>query len=195
MKKHGSYTAFVLCLVGVFALAGVLTVWAQSGREAFTALAKWKSPSGEEKKARLTIVIERYTTDAERQQAIDALKSGGTTALQKVLEKMPATGYIQINDLSRSAVRFTRSLDMAGGRLITLITDRPLGFIGGAEPGAKDKAGYEVGYVSLEVKTGKVGQGDAAPAVKLKLSDEGAVSVEDYGGREVWLSEVQAVKP
>ncbi len=189
--RNATRRVFVICLVGGLALAGALAVWAQSEREAYTALAKWKNPRGQEKSARLTIVIERYTTDEEREQLGAALKAGGTTALQQALEKMPATGYVEINEGSRSAAHFTRARDLAGGKLITILTARPLGFIGGADPKAKPKAGYEVGYVSLEVMPGKKGQGDAAPAAKIKMNADGALVVEDYGGGQVWLSEVQ----
>ena len=67
-------------LAGVAALIGgavvTSTLWAQGTAETFSATASVKGPQGT-MTAPVVVVIERYTTDAERSQAVEALKAGG----------------------------------------------------------------------------------------------------------------------
>ena len=95
MKRN--FRSFILA--GVVALSGgaavTSTLWAQAAAETFSATASVKGPQGT-MTAPVVVVIERYTTDGERSQAVEALKAGGTSALRQALEKAPAIGYIEV---------------------------------------------------------------------------------------------------
>ena len=67
------------------------------------------------------------------------------------------------------------------GRLLTILTDQPLAFVGG---GGKPKEGYDFAVIDIEVDAAGSGTGTAAPAAKIKMNQDAFV-VEDYGGVEI----------
>jgi hypothetical protein len=73
--------------------------------------------------------------------------------------------------------------------LLTLVTDRPVLFLGASVPGAKPKAGYDFAVIDLEVDAKGAGSGTIAPAAKVTVKD-GAFVVEDYSGEVVRLTNV-----
>ena len=76
------------------------------------------------------------------------------------------------------------------GRLITIVTDEPLLFLGASLPGAKPKAGYDFGVIDIEVDSSGAGSGTLAPAATIKVSGN-AVVVGDYGAESVRLVDVK----
>jgi len=161
----------------------------QLAEETYLATASIKGTAGPVT-AKVVIVIDRNTTDAERAKAVEALKSGATPALQQLLATMPAIGHIEL--VSRQTpIKYAYSRPTGSGRLITIVTDRPIGYLGGNAPDAKPKAGYDLAFALLTVPgTGK-GTGELAPAAKAKVDEAGAVVTEDYGAEVVTLSDVE----
>src|SRR5919198_3198555 len=77
------------------------------------------------------IVIERWSTDQERDQLRAALQEGGPDALLRGLQKIkdPA-GYIRTPGSVGYPLRFARQIAMSdGGRRIIIATDRPVSFL------------------------------------------------------------------
>ena len=78
---------------------------------------------------RLEIVIERWSSERERDELIATLKEKGSDALLSKLQKLPRVGYIR--DANRGTLGWDlhfareRKLD-DGGRQIVLATDRPI---------------------------------------------------------------------
>ena len=57
------------------------------------------------------------------------------------------------------------------GRLLTIVTDQPILFLGAGVPGAKPKEGYDFAIIDLEVDAKGTGSGTLAPAAKVTVKD------------------------
>jgi len=177
--------ASVVALIGVAAVNSTLR--AQATAETYSATATVKGPQGTVT-APVVVVIERYTTDGERSQAVEALK-GGTSALRQALEKAPAIGYIEVGQ-RKNPIKYAYARSVGSGRLVTVISDKPIGFLGEKLPNPKPKAGYDLAFALLNLPASGKGSGELGPAVKVKV-DAGAVVTEDYGAEVVTLIDIE----
>jgi hypothetical protein len=185
-------------MIGASVLAGVLLMApaAPSGQaavETFTATATAKGAGGAAASAPVTIAIERKTPEAEATKLIEAFKAGGAAALRKALVGIPPTGSVKIGAGTAVPTRVTIERVTGAGRLLTIVTDRPLLFVGAGLPGAKPKEGYDFAVIDLEIGANGEGDGMFAPAAKIKLNGSAFV-VEDYGVESVRLTAVKKGK-
>lgn len=160
------------------------------GKEVYNATASLKTEAGATMTAPVVLTIDRWTTDEDRDKVVLALRGGGTPAVQNLLASMADAGSLQLGRI-KTPVRFARSLPVAGGKVVTLVTAQPVFFVGAGLPGAKpvEKAGYNVAVVIFQVDAeGKGDTGDLAPAAKVKLDDKSGFVVEDYGAEAVRLT-------
>ena len=166
----------------------------QAAAEGFTATAAVKAAGGASASAPVTITIDRKMSQREAETLTAAFKTGGAAALRKALVGVPPTGSVKIGAGAATPTRFTIERPTGGGRLLTILTDKPLAFIGGGVPGAKPREGYDFAVIDLEVDATGSGTGTVAPAAKIKMNQDAFV-VEDYGGNEVVrLSAVKKTK-
>ena len=127
------------------ALAGmVLTAPArgQAPGESFTATASVKSDAVTGT-VPVSIVIKHWATDAERAKLMKTLKSGGTLQLKAALAKMRDSGTLTLAKTT-GAVKYAYATSTGSGRIVTVLTAKPLYHLGGGLPDAKPKAGYDV---------------------------------------------------
>ena len=103
------------------------------------------------------------------------------------------TGSVQIGAGAVTPTRFTIERPTGDGRLLTILTDRPLVFLGAGLPGAKAKEGYDFAVIDLVVDAKGGGTGTIAPAAKIRMN-QGAFVVEDYGAEAVQLTAVKKTK-
>ena len=122
-----------------------------------------------------------------------AFKTGGAAALRKALAGTAATGTVQLGAGSATPTRFTLERRTGDGRLLTILTDQPLLFLGAGMPGAKPKEGYDFAVIDIEVDAKGGGSGTLAPAAKIRMN-QGAFVVEDYGAEIVRLTAVKKTK-
>jgi hypothetical protein len=156
----------------------------QAPAETFTATAAVKAAGGASASAPVTITIDRKMSQSEADKLVAAFKAGGAAALKKGLDGVPPTGTVKVGDGRVTPTRITIERPTANGRLLTILTDQPLLFLGAGVPGAKPQAGYDYAVIDLEIDGKGNGSGTLAPAAKLKLN-QGAFVVEDYGGAEL----------
>jgi|GEM_PF-3275051 len=176
--------------LAVFVMAGAPAASAQGKTEVYNATAAMKTAGGASVTAPVVVTITRWTTDAERDKAVAALKSGGTAAVQKQLTAATDVGTLQVGQV-KTPIRFARALPVEGGKVVTLVTSQPVFYVGAGLPESKptDKAGYDVAVVIFQVDAaGKGDVGDFAPAAKIKLDERGAFVVEDYAAEAVRLT-------
>jgi hypothetical protein len=181
-----------LTLTVSMVLAGLLSAAdtaSMQGAETFTATASAKGSAGT-KTSPVTITIARLTTDAERATVAEALKRGGTAAVRETLAKMPDVGTLDVGQ-RKNPLKYAYQRTVGSGRIITLITDTPIAYLGEGGPDAKPKAGYDLGLVLLDLSNPGKGSGELAPAARVKLNEAGAVVTEDYGAEVVRLTDVQ----
>ena len=97
---------------------------------------------------------------------------------------------MRVGDGKVTPTRLTVERATGGGRLLTIVLDQPLVFIGAAKPGAKSQAGYDFAVVDLILDASNGGTGTIAPAARIKLNGDAFV-VEDYSGEVVRLTAIK----
>jgi hypothetical protein len=86
--------------------------------------------------------------------------------------------------------KYAYAMPSSRGRLITVVTASPMFFVGAGMPDAKPKTGYDFGVLTIEVGDSG-GNGTLTPAASLKLSDSGALIVQDYSAELMTLADVK----
>lgn len=182
----------ITCLL-TLALPRATFVNAQGGEETFSATATVRSAGGATATAPVTIVVSRKTPAEETDRLAAAFKSDGAAGLRKVLSGIPPTGSVRIGNRPPAPTRLTLERTTDEGRLLTIVADQPLVFLGAGLPQAKPKEGYDFAIVDLLVDDAGNGSGTLAPAAKVKLQ-QGAFVVDDYGAEIVRLNGVKRVQ-
>ena len=171
-------------------LAATVVAAAQSSRdgapETFSANAHVTKAGTGGSAATLQIHIERYTPDADRGMVESALKTGGYPAFVPALRKAPEVGYVQLGD-QKTPIRWARQAKTEKGRTITLVTDKPVFFVGGGAVAAKPRAGYEVAVLQLTVNDVGLGEGSMAAAARVKPGGPTGVQIDDYAEEPIKL--------
>jgi len=177
----------------VLAIAVLATAAAprgQGAKEVFTATAAVKGAGGAAATAPVTVTVDRKMAQSEADPLIAAFKAGGAEALRKKLVGVKPTGTVKIGGGSATQTRLTIERATGDGRLLTIVADKPLVFVGAGVPGAKPKEGYDFAVIDLQVDAKGSGSGTIAPAAKIKLNQDAFV-VEDYSGEVVRLTAVK----
>lgn len=191
MKRIGR--SFILAGVAALIACGLVTSTprAQAAADTYSATATVAGPQGPVS-APVTILIERYTTDAERSQAVEALKTGGSSALKEALEKMPAIGHIDLGE-RQNAIKYAYARPVGSGQLVTVFSDRPILYLGERLPNPKPKEGYDLAFALLNLPDSGKGTGELSPAARARV-DDGAIVTEDYGAEVVRLTDIEKKK-
>ena len=192
--------------VGLAAVAALhmststVTVEAQSvsrtAKERLVATAVNMSNIGRPNPTRLEFVIERWSSDRERDELIATLKDKGSDALLKELQKLPRVGYVR--DANRGTLgwdlHFARERKLEdGGRQIVLATDRPISaWEAFNRPRSAD---YEFTLADIRFDGDGKGVGKLAVAEKITTNREtGAIEIENFASEPVRLTEVTSTR-
>jgi hypothetical protein len=184
-------------LTGVVSLVACLAVTAaaygQPGAETFTATATVKTAGSASAGAPVTLTLDRKMPQSEADKFLAAFKAGGPAALRKALVGVPPTGSISVGGGKPTPTRLTLERQTDKGRLLTIVTDTPILFLGAGVPGAKPKEGYDFAIVDIEIDAKGQGAGTISPAAKVTVK-QGVFVVEDYASELVRLTGVSRVK-
>ena len=184
----------VVCAVaGLFALAAAsLDLAAQSnkkpGPETFNAKASVGSEAGRGD-AYVTMHVEQWTPAANIDAMEKALKTGGSAAFVTELRRAPLAGRFEAGQQSFS-IRWARQRETPTGRVISIVVDKPVYFVGAGVPGAKSKEGYDVAVIQLTMDSSGVGEGVIAAAARVKPNASDGVEVDAYETAPVKLLSV-----
>src|SRR5262245_29115130 len=118
--KHPSSRGWRLGALALLVVGSAAAAPAQDKPETYHATATLKTAAGASMTAPVVITIDRWTTDAEREKVLAALKSGGTTALQKQVAGMPVVGTLQLGEM-KAPLHFARALTVGGGKVVTVV--------------------------------------------------------------------------
>jgi hypothetical protein len=166
-------------------LAITLTAWpARAQTEMFTAVAEIKTAGGERASVPLTVVLGRYATSNERRDLIAAIKKGGATSVRALLLKRDVAGMLQIGG-QNTPIRYAYAVDTGGSRMITIATAEPIPIAN-----MKQEAGYDVGFVLLELGSSAGGTGQLVAAAKVHVDASDAIVTEHASPDIVPLSMV-----
>jgi hypothetical protein len=176
-----------MCALG-FTIAAV-GVHATQAPETIAAEARVKSAGGVSATAPVTVTLKRYSSDADRDALMAALKKGGSADARQWLQKQGDFGTVQVG-ARQTPIKYAYARSSGGGRLITVVTADPIVFIGAGLPETKPKTGFDLGLVMLETAASGPGRGELVPATKIRLNADGAIVTEDYSGEVVTLANV-----
>lgn len=173
-----------------FIVAISVTAGSQTGAETFTASATVTTAGGSTASAPVTITIDRKMPQDEADALLAAFDAGGVEGLREALAGVAPTGSVRLGTGDPTPTRLTVERPTSNGRLLTLVTDRPILFLGAGLPGARPQEGYDFAVIDLEVDAAGNGTGTLAPAARI-TSRDGAFVVQDYGAELVRLTAVQ----
>jgi len=191
MKLLSSTTRRQLLVgVGVIGMAiGSLPLTAQTSGspQRFTALAVNTNNGGS---TPVEIVVDRWSTDAERQRLVKALREKGPETLLSMLQDMRKVGYIRQTSSIGWDLRYAhREAIPDGGERVVVATDRPIGtWEASNQPRTID---YPFTVVELRLNTSGEGQGKMTYATKITVDkDSGSIVLENWGTSPVLLQGV-----
>jgi hypothetical protein len=135
--------------------------------------------------AMITVKVDKYSTEADRKAVEDALKQGNAAFLA-ALQKAPVVGTLSMSGTTTN-IRWAREQQVANGRTIVLVTEKPVYFVGAGAVAPKSREGYDVALVKFRMDDSGVGyDGTMAAAAKVKIGATG-IEVEDYGEKLIEL--------
>jgi hypothetical protein len=172
---------------------GVAAAAQAAASETFTGTAAVKGAGGAAATAPITVTVDRTTPQPEADKLVATFKSGGAAALRKALAGVAPTGSVKLAAGEAVTTRLTIERTTDKGRLVTILVDKPVLFVGGSLPGAKAKEGYDFAILDLEIDAKGGGTGTLAPAARLKATEHAFV-VEDYGTEPVRLTALKSTK-
>jgi hypothetical protein len=174
---------------------GIAVTVAQThgGRERFTAFAvnldsTAVAPAGA---GVVEMVVERYSTDAERDRLMKALMEKGPEQLLDTLQSLPRVGYIRTPNSIGYDLRYARKAPLPeGGERVVLATDRYIGFWEAANrPRTID---YPFTIIELRLNRDGVGEGKMSLATRITVDKEHQqIELENYGSQPVLLKTVR----
>jgi hypothetical protein len=135
----------------------------------------------------MVLQIDRYTPAHARTTMTDALKHSGYSGFLNALREAPIAGSLTIGD-QKWTVRWARQLPSESGRVISIVTDKPVAFVGGGKTDAKPRAGYEVAVAQFTIDRSGKGTGTMAAAARVKPGGETGVRIDDYAETPVTLA-------
>jgi hypothetical protein len=191
LRRVGSLA--VLALVTAFTSAAVVAqVASNTPREEFTAFAVNISNVGRTGATTVDITVDRWTSDAERDQIMEVFKQKGPDALLRAIQKARPVGSIRTPDSLAYDLHYARQMPgEEGGRHIVLVTDRPIGFWEATNrPRSID---YPFTLVELELDKNGEGVGKLSIATKITLNGN-VLTLENFANQPVMLNNVRKRK-
>jgi hypothetical protein len=147
--------------------------------------------NGRARLQRVSVVINRWTTDEEKAALMNTLVQKGGDQLRAALQdvRTPA-GYIQSEGRVGWRIQYARETTLPDGtRRIVFVTDRPLAFREAARGNRSAQYGFTMGEVRLGAD-GK-GVGSLMPAAKIDFdAPEKTIEIENFATWPVRLESV-----
>ncbi|HZT76218.1 MAG TPA: hypothetical protein VFA27_06145 [Vicinamibacterales bacterium] len=142
----------------------------------------------------LEIVVNRWSTDAERQKLVSTLMDKGENKLLDALQSAPKVGYIRTpNSIGWDLHYANRRPLPDGGEQVVIATDRPIGFREAAnQPRSID---YPFTVIEMHLNADGEGQGTMSVATKVMADKEtGTIQLENFGTTPVMLTNIKREK-
>ena len=158
--------------------------------ESFRAHANVTSKEGLAGAMFVDIKVDKYSRDADRDVMTNALKTGGYPALLTAVRNAPAVGTVTIGK-DTYTIRWAREQRSGENkRTISIVTDKPMYFVGGGNVNAKPRAGYELAVVQFDIDDAGVGQGTMAAAARIKPGGPNGFIIDDYADQPIKLTSI-----
>ena len=137
------------------------------------------------------VVINRWSSDAEREGLITAFREKGPDKLLDALQDQKPVGTIRLPTSLGYDLRFARHFPLdEGGQRFILLTDRPIGF---AEARNQPRT-VDYPFTLIEIRVGKDGTGVGKLSYATKISynkKDQVVELENYATEPIRLQNVR----
>jgi len=155
--------------------------------ETFRAHANVASKEGAAAATYVDIQIDKYTRDPDRDKMTQALKTGGYPALLAAVRSAPAVGTVTLGK-EKFTIRWAREQRTGDNkRTISVVTDKPMYFVGGGSVSAKPREGYELAALQFDMDDSGMGQGTMAAAARIKPGGPNGFVIDDYADQPIKL--------
>lgn len=191
MIRHSFACCLAACSASVLIIlpAELGAVQQAPQRERFTAVAI--PPTASASVTPVDIVVERWSTDAERDRLMTALSELGTKGFLDILQKLPRVGGFATTGAAGYPIHYAwKAKGPDGIERITLATDRNIGFWEASnQPRTVE---YPITLIELRLKPSGDGDGQVAVAAKFGFDRRTrTMLVENYDYQPVQLSAVK----
>jgi hypothetical protein len=143
--------------------------------------------------SRVDVTINRWSTDAERDELLSVLRDKGQDALLAALQKLPVVGSVNTPGSLKYDLHFARQRPEAeGGRMVFLMTDR---YIGAWEAVNRPRTiDYPFMLIQLQLDKSGSGVGKASIYTKITQALDGTIELENFSSQPVMLNQVKKVQ-
>ena len=142
----------------------------------------------------IELVVNRWSTDKDRDRLMSVLMSKGPEKLLDVLQDMPRMGYIKTPDRIGWDLHFARKIPIPdGGERVVLVTDRRIGFW---EATNRPRT-IDYPFTVIELRLNRDGEGEGKMSVATKIipdKENNIVTLENYGTQPVLLTNIKSEK-
>lgn len=187
---HKTTSALIACLL---AMACAAPASAQATGDIYTAVAAVKTASGATAETPMAFTIERKMPPSEVNALLAAFKTGGAAGLRKALAGVAPTGSVRVGAAKPTPSRLTLERATPTGKLVTIVTDQPVTFVGATPHSGKATAGYDFAVIDLIVDARGNGTGTVAAAARITVT-QGVFVVADSATEAVRLAGVKKVR-
>jgi len=139
------------------------------------------------------IIIERYSTESERNRFLAALTERGNDGLLEAFQKAPSIGKVGPTGQVGLDIRYAHEMPGEdGGRQIVIASDRRMSFLEAANrPRTVD---YPFTVVQLKLDNDGKGEGKASLLTRIEVDkDHNALVLENFASRPVDLMGVRSM--
>ena len=185
------------CRLFFAAPALALLVFAQSyaqtnqPAERFTANAVSLSPEYGTGQQVVEMNVNRWSSNAERERLVTALREKGPNELLKQLQKNKPVGRIRTPDSLGYDLRYAyQQTDPDGGRTIVIATDRPIGFWEATNrPRSID---YPFTVIQMKLDRDGTGKGTMSYATRIVAHENNVIELEDFASQPIMLNNIKS---
>jgi hypothetical protein len=180
---------FICVYVTAGALALTIPLTAQPNRapERFTALAVNLESPRRAMTGAVEIVVNRWSTDQERDRLLAVLLEKGPEKLLDALQDTPRVGYIRTPDSIAYDLNFSRrTAGEDGGERIEVVTGRDFRFWGAIN----QQGSIDYCFAVIELRINRDGQGEGRMSLATKIMGK-ALALEEYATQPVSLQKVR----
>jgi hypothetical protein len=139
----------------------------------------------------IDIVINRYSTDSERDRLMAVMMERGPEKLLDTLQSLPRVGYFRTPDSTGWDIHFARKMPGPdGGERITLITDRRIGFW----EASRQPRSFDYPFTVIELRLNGDGEGEGKMSIATKIiadKDSNTIVLENYDLQQVQLNNIK----
>ncbi len=139
----------------------------------------------------LEMVINRWSTDGERQLLENVIKAQGSAAAVNAMQDLPQVGYIRGNNTMGDALFYARSTNLPDGtRRVVIATNRPLTVAQMVAPDASNQ--YDATVIEMHFpKGGGKGTGKVVVGGKASIDPKtGQLLLKNWSGEPVRLENI-----